>query len=259
MEEKVFFKTNDGLTLCGIWETPDGQTNKAIVLAHGITVDKEEEGIFTEFSPLLVQNGFAVLRFDFRGHGESEGKSVDMSIKGVLEDLGAALSEVEAKGYNSVGLVGASFGGATAALYASSNEGQLKCLCLWNPSLNYDHTFLNPITSWLKDKKERIKKDFEEKGWSTIGSHNFAIGKHLYDEMEGIFPYEALKKIDIPTLIVHGTNDDYVPFSDSEEYVKNLKNGELVTVENGEHGFQENKEHGQIAKQATINFFKKYL
>lgn len=44
-EEKVYFGTSDGLRLCGILSRPVNGTDKCIVLCHGITVDKEEDGI----------------------------------------------------------------------------------------------------------------------------------------------------------------------------------------------------------------------
>ena len=73
MEEKIYFTNTDGLRLCGILTKPNKETQKCIVLCHGITYTKEEGGIFTELAKRLADNGFAVFRFDFRGHGESEG------------------------------------------------------------------------------------------------------------------------------------------------------------------------------------------
>ncbi len=257
--KKVSFTSSDGLKLVGIVDEPKNSNGKAIILAHGITVDKEEEGIFTELSRLLSENEFTVLRFDFRGHGESEGKSVDMTIAGELNDLEAAISEVESKGYKEIGLLGASFGGGIAALYVSKNQNRTKALCLWNPCLNYDHCFLNPVTPWIRSRKAHMRKDFEEKGWTTLGSRNFVIGKQLFDEMENVFPYESLKNITIPTVIVHGTNDTYVPYEDSTSYVKNLQRGELISLEDAEHGFQDVREYRNKANQETLKFFKQNL
>ena len=72
MEEKHYFKSGD-LILCGILTRPTKNTDKCIVLCHGITVDKDEGGIFTELARKLAEAGFTVFRFDFRGHEESEG------------------------------------------------------------------------------------------------------------------------------------------------------------------------------------------
>ncbi|MBI2622014.1 alpha/beta fold hydrolase [Candidatus Microgenomates bacterium] len=255
---KVNFKTGDGVRLVGVWELPKKPTQKAIVLAHGISVDKDEDGIFTELAKLLKESGFAVFRFDFRGHGESEGNSVDMTITGELKDLDSAINLVK-KDYQKIGLLGASFGGSIAALYSAVNKDLFKCLCLWNPTLHYGHTFLNPYLPWLKDKKDQMQKDLAEKSWTEIGSKKFKLGKQLFEEMKKLYPQEALKAITIPTLIVHGDKDTHVPYIDSKEYVSFLENGQLITIREAEHGFHDNKKHRERVLKETLRFFMENL
>lgn len=255
---KVTFKSKDNLSLTGIWHLPEGKTTKAIVLAHGITVDKDEDGVFVELANVLQQNGYAVFRFDFRGHGESDGKSVDMTIDGEISDLGAAIEEIKSKGYQEIGLLGASFGGGSSVLYASEHQANIKCLCLWNPVLNYDHTFLSPTLPWIKNKVGHMKKDLEDKGWTTLGSRKFAIGKPLFEDMAKLKPFEALKKIKLPTIVIHGTKDTKVPYEDSREYTTFLTNGVLVTINGAGHGFHEIGETSKAINE-TLTFFKKYL
>lgn len=257
MQEKVFFKNKSGIRLCGIWHIPEQQTNKAVILAHGITVTKDEDGIFIDLAELLRDNGYAVFRFDFRGHGESEGKSEEMTIAGELEDLDYAIIEVEKK-YKNIGLVGASFGGGVSVLYSAKSQNKLKCLCLWNPCLNYGHCFLNPTTTWMNHQIDRIRSEFESQGWSTLGSRKFKIGKHLFEEMKNLYPYKQTG-ITLPTLIIHGTTDSYVPFEDSKQFAESLKNGSIHAVENGEHGFQDVPEQSKQALDETLKFFQKYL
>lgn len=260
MEEKVFIKTNDGVELCGIWEMPSDKTNKVIVLAHGLTVTKDEDGKFSELSQLLTLNGFAVFRFDFRGHGESEGKQEEMTIAEELIDLGTALTVVREKGFTDVGLVGASFGGGVSILYVATHSDAVDCLCLWNPCINYDHTFINPYLPWLKDKKESMQKDFQAKGYSEVGSRKYRLGKSVFEEMKNLFPFEEMKKIKVPTMIIHGDKDTYVPYEDSKEYFESLSDPkEFVTVPNGEHGLNNTPEEKKLTDSKTLEFFKKYL
>lgn len=254
---KIFFKSTDGTKLCGVWHLPKAPTNKAIILAHGITADKDESGVFIDLAELLKDNGFAVFRFDFRGSGESGGKSVDLTIQGEIVDITAAINKVKSSGYTQIGLLGASFGGGASILYSSKQQEQIKCLCLWNPVLNYDHCFLHATTDWVKDKVGHMRQDFEEKGWTTLGSAKFVIGKQLFAEMENLFPYKELKKITIPIVILHGTKDKHVPYEDSKEYIKG--NGEFVTIVGASHGFHEK---GRIQNEAfnnTLEFFRKNL
>jgi pimeloyl-ACP methyl ester carboxylesterase len=270
MNKKIVFKTKDGLTLTGIWDLPTGGTNKAVVLAHGITVDKDEGGVFVKLAEALVQKGFAVFRFDFRGHGESGGKSIELTVSGEILDLEAAMSEVKAsgnrkefqeyigKGFDEIGLLGASFGGGSSTLYTSKHQKEIKCLCLWNPVLNYEHTFLNPTVPLIREKKEHMAKDFIEKGWTAMGSRKFVVGKILFEDMAKYEPFKTLKDIHIPALIVHGAKDTKVPYEDSVEYVKFLPEGKLVSLEDSEHGFHQPWETEKAIK-ATVEFFQKAL
>lgn len=260
--QKIFFKNKSGLKLCGIWHLPKNKTDKVIILTHGLNVDKDELGIFIYLANTLQENGFSVFRFDFRSHGESEGNSIDLRVAGEIEDLESAINYVKGEGYSEFGLLGASFGGPVAVLYALNHQEDIKCLCLWNPTLNFDHVLLNPILPKFKARKKVWDKDLKEKGWTTTGRYELKIGKGLFEEVKNLFPHDELKKIKIPTAIVHGTNDVYVPYEDSKEYVKNLKNREFISIENGEHGFQEKNPENyktNIPIMKTVEFFIKNL
>lgn len=253
--KKITFKSIDGTKLVGIWHLPKSKTNKVIVLAHGITVDKDENGAFIQLADQLTENGFAVFRFDFRGHGESEIKSVDMTISGEISDLAAAIDLVKQQ-YDQIGLLGASFGGGISALYTVRHQNELQALCLWNPVLNYDHCFLNPTLPWIAARKAHMKKDIQTQGWTTLGSRNFILGKSLFDEMRNHYPFKELIKIKIPTIIFHGDKDMHVPFEDSQRYSLNVC--PLFTIRGSAHGFHKKQEFDQATK-ATLAFFNKYL
>lgn len=259
MEEKVFFKTSDGLKLCGILSTPKIKTQKCIILCHGITVDKEEDGIFTDLAKELVKEGFNVFRFDFRGHGESEGKSVDMTIKGETEDLGFAVKFLQEKGYKEFGILGASFGGGAVSLFTSSHPETVRALALWNAGIDYSSK-ITPVTPWGKKYFGKPAFDRAEKfGFTEISSKKFKVGKNLMDEIKILEPWKGLTKVNNPILFVHGNKDSFIPYSDSVKYSKLFKNAKLVTVEGSEHGFHDNPKHAEEANRVTIKFFKQYV
>lgn len=71
--EDVAFKSRDGLLLKGWWFPAPGAT-KAAVLVHG----KDQNRIDSSFDPgrmarFLIADGWSVLLFEMRGHGQSEG------------------------------------------------------------------------------------------------------------------------------------------------------------------------------------------
>lgn len=259
MEEKVYFKTSDGLKLCGILSKPSKATDKCIILCHGITVDKEEDGIFTNLARKLCDSGFAVFRFDFRGHGESEGKSVDMTIAGEVSDLMAAVKFLQEKEYQEFGILCASFGGGAVSLFASKYQALVKALVLWNAAIDYEQ-WMNPTLPWpVKYFGKPVFDRAEKFGFTKIGSRKFKIGKKLLDEINVLEPWKGLVNINSPILFVHGDQDSYVSYSDSVKYSKLFKNATLVTIEGGEHGFHDNPKHAEQADRKTIEFFLKNL
>ncbi|MBI2032984.1 MAG: alpha/beta fold hydrolase [Candidatus Levybacteria bacterium] len=239
MEEKLFFKNAEGLTLCGILSLPEKQATKCIILCHGITVDKDEGGVFVALTNALADRGFAVFRFDFRAHGESEGNSIDLTVTGKLHDLETAVKLLEEKGFKTFGLLGASFGGGIASLYTSRHAGKIKALVLWNALLDYLQ-WLKPTTEWGKKyfgkpAMERIEKQ----GYTEIGSIKYKIGQALMDDMENLSPMEELMKVEIPILFVHGSNDTYIDVEDS--------------------GFHDRAQDAEKATETTVQFFKAHL
>ncbi|MFH1582655.1 MAG: alpha/beta fold hydrolase [bacterium] len=259
MEEKIYFKNSNDLKLCGILTKPKEKTTNCIILCHGITVDKDEGGIFTELAQKLAKNGFTAFRFDFRGHGESEGNSIDLTVTGEKKDLESVIKFLQSLGYKKFGIVAASFGAGAASLFTSEHQSIVKAICLWNPVIDY-HSILKPELPWPKKNfgKEAMKK-LKRKGFIEIGNRRFKIGREFFLNLRKLYPWQKLKKVNIPILFVHGNKDSYVPYNDSVKYSRIFKNAELITIKGAKHGFHVRKKDAEEADQATINFFLKTI
>lgn len=261
-KEKVEFYSEEQ-KIIGVLHIPDRSNNKAIVLVHGITVNKDEGGIFVRTAKKFCEMGYTVLRFDFRGHGESEGKSIDLSVKGELSDLNEAINFIKNRGFDTIGILAASFGGSIAPMFVAKNK-YIKTLVLWNPILNYDNIFLKPISQWgIKyfSGKNFLAK-IEKQGYIT-DRKGFKIGKKLFDEMKNIKPYEGLKDVSCPLLVIHGDKDTTVPYEDSKRYYKLARGiSKFETVKGAEHGFHERGKRFSREKkviQLSIDWFEKWL
>lgn len=263
MQKKIAFISKDGTKLVGIWQLPKETSSKAVILAHGITVDKEEEGMFTVLAGKLAEVGIASFRFDFRGHGESGGKQEEMTIAGEMLDLVAAFNKVLNAGYTRIGIVGSSFGGGITLLTTGRFGKDMRCLCFWNPVLDLEATFIKPFLPWLKNNIGRMKKELKTKGWTYLPvDQPYKIGKELIKEMEKYKPYENIKEISIPVVIIHGDNDTYVPYRDSVKYLSGFTGWhKLVTIKGSDHGFSGDSgdEYKRIAYLETLKFFRKFL
>src|SRR5690349_4286143 len=87
-------RTLDGLRLAATLVQPDAQATSAAVLVHGGGATREEGGFFTRLADGLGQAGIASLRFDLRGHGESEGRQEELTLSTILNDIAVAIGHV---------------------------------------------------------------------------------------------------------------------------------------------------------------------
>ena len=88
----VAFRSPDGLQLRGTLVIPTATPTSVTVLVHGGGVTRDEGGFLTRLAEGTAANGIASLRFDLRGHGESEGRQEDLTISGILMDIRAAVA-----------------------------------------------------------------------------------------------------------------------------------------------------------------------
>ena len=131
MEKKVYFYSG-GLKLAGIIELPDEEkgngTMPGIVLCHAGTGTKEV--LLPEVSQWLVRKGYVVLRFDYRGFGESEGPRCRLIPFEQVEDIRNAITFIQQQDEvdrDRIGLWGASSGGANAS-YTAGIDTRVKCM-----------------------------------------------------------------------------------------------------------------------------------
>jgi dienelactone hydrolase len=120
--EDVMFRSRDGAVRLRGWFLP-GAGGRAILIVNGGYENRIDENSDTlGLSRDLVAKGYAVLIFDQRGRGESEGRG--LSLCNIEADLGGAMDYLESRGYppESVGILGFCSGAASACLYASRNQ-----------------------------------------------------------------------------------------------------------------------------------------
>jgi len=247
--------SSDGLKIPTLISTPDGNTRGCIVLCHGITVDKDENGKFIDVTNYLCNNLFKVVRFDFRGHGESNLLSEEMTISGELLDLTAVISSVIDKN-SAVGILAVSFGAGASILYTAKNQEIIKTLVLWNPVIDYKKTFLKPQVPWGKTFfNESGYKELNNDGYITITGTKFRIGKKLVEEFSIYEPYKILQGIKCPVLTVHGKKDTKVPFDIAKKYGCPNKNSKFIPVDS-DHGFGDKKD---FVYKLTEEWFKKNI
>ena len=132
MAEKVFFTTEDGLTLTAVHYANEGKPSVVLLPMLGRNNDT-----WAVFAVELQNNGFDVLAIDPRGHGESQGdlaSFTEADFNKMVLDVAAARAFLNK---SKIFIIGASIGANNALKYASQNPANVEAIVLLSPGLNY--------------------------------------------------------------------------------------------------------------------------
>ena len=139
--ENIAFVTPDKLTLRG-WLIPsDGKARGIIVCCHGVDSDRTD---LLATAATLHKAGYAVMLFDFRARGESEGRLCTLGYREV-DDLLAAIHYVQSRPESThlpLGLIGESMGGAVV-LMGAARCPDVKAVIAESPFARLDHAVNN--------------------------------------------------------------------------------------------------------------------
>ena len=249
--------TNDGEQIIGILHVPDDlkkvEKAPAIAMFHGFTGHKSEtHRFFIHVARALCNAGYVVLRFDFRGSGDSDGEFEDMTVPKEVSDASRAvdfLSDLTMVNPEKIGVIGLSMGGRVAAILASKDK-RIRFVVLYSAALSsLKEKFLGQL------EKEDLKK--LEKGEAVHIGNGWYLKKDFFETVDSPVPLEVLDKIKVPVLIIHGDSDSVVPIDDAQkgyEILKDLNNkNELYIIKGGDHTFTK-KEHTQEVIEKTLNW-----
>ena len=242
MQEKFSFQNSRGDKLVGILSNPsDGTPVPIVVLCHGFDASKESQ-TYLRLEKTLNEKGIASFRFDFFGHGESDGKFEDITISEAVDNALQAISFVKNKGFSKVALFGSSFGGMAAFLAASQAPG-IKSLALKSPVSDY-------LGKILADEDKADIEQWREKGFIL---HETKRGKlrlnfSFFEDAEKVSGFEAAPRVKVPTLIVHGSEDEIVPVEQSKKTASLIPNCRLEIVEGANHKYSKPEEFEKMLK-----------
>ena len=235
-EKKIQFRTADGYRITGLL-AEISQPRGWVVMLHGITENKDEYGgYYKDLAEALNSRGLGTLRIDFRGHGESSGTSMDISVLGDVLDIEASLDQLSGEGDLPLAFIATSFGAGPAILAAHPRRAYVRCLTLIAPVLDYARTFLAPETPWAEQWfGAKAEKAIKQTGYFTL--EKFKLSPKLLEEFRYIRPLDFLRESGIPSLIIHGDRDSMVPYGVSADAATKQASLALHTLKDADHGF----------------------
>ncbi len=232
MREKIYFNDSKGIKLCGVFSDPAGDISRpVIILCHGFTTSKES---FTtiKLEERLNKENIATFRFDFFGHGESEGDFPEITISEGVDDILRSIDYLKALGYSKIGLFGSSFGGGCSIMAASKTD-DLYLLALKSPVSNY---YERDLAVLGQDELEKWKKEGCRFHINAKGT-KFKMNYTFFEDYANNDGYEEAKKISIPVFIIHGNKDEAVPVEQSVKISKIFPNCRLEIIDGADHRY----------------------
>ena len=230
----------------------------------------------------LAQKGFRCVAHDRRGHGRSSQASFGNDMNGYADDLAAV---IEALDLTEVTLVGHSTGGGEVTRYVARHGTKrvarvvliaaippIMLKSATNPEGLPMELFDSIRDNLMKDRSQyykdaavpfyganragaKVSQGVLEQFW--LWSMQAGL-KHAYESVKAFSETdqtEDLKKFDVPTLVIHGEDDQIVPVKDSaKKAAKLIKDAREIYYPGAPHGITAT--HQDQINAELLNFLK---
>jgi alpha-beta hydrolase superfamily lysophospholipase len=240
--ESVSFPSNSGATIHG-WLV-GSQTNRAVViLQHGIRGSRKD---LVERARFLSDAGYAVLMFDFQGHGESIGSHITF---GYLEsrDAQAALAFAKSRFPGKpIGIIGLSLGGAAAALAQPPLDAQAFVFEMMYPNV-------------IDATKDRIAMRLGPPGRLLSPLLTAQLKWRIGCTTDDLRPVAGVEKLTAPKLFIAGTEDRNTTLAESKEMFARAAEPKAFAPFEGARHQDLLAFAPDLYKQVILDFLGKYL
>ena len=236
----------DGTVLKGKWIKTEN-AKASIIVVHGYK--GHYAGDYGMVLPEYKAQGYNVLTFRHRAHGESGGKYITFGAKEHKDLL--AVIDFHNKNYGEIPLFisGISMGASTV-LYASNQDLPKNV-----KALSADCGFTSPYEIVSKVVSDTLHFNAKFLTWGANLWCKLLAGF----DMKKYNTEEVLKTAKRPILFIHGEADDFVPCEMTiRGYNACTSEKELLIVEGAGHGMSYVVDKERVTK-TFVNFFKKHL
>ena len=209
----------------------EGQKCPVVIQMHGFCGNKG--GMHELIANKLVNSKVASVRFDFNGHGESEGLFQNMTVPNEIEDAKAIYEYVSSLPFVSkIGFLGHSQGGVVASMAAGElGDDKVSALVLMAPAAVLREDAIRGNTFGKVYDPLTLTEDVELFG-------GLKLGKNYIKTAFSLPIYETAAGYQGPAAIFHG-NDKVVPYTYGERYHKIYPLSEYHYLPGEDHGFSQ--------------------
>lgn len=236
--ERFSVTNHKGDALSG-WHKRGSDQCGVVLITHGRGSNKED---MIPRARIFSDAGLSVVMFDFTGHGESEGKQRGFGYKEASDVRAVTGFLSEQYSGQKIGAVGSSLG--AVALTYSGLKAEVFVLEAMYATLFETVVYRTPFR-YLRELQAHF----------LLLQVPIRLGYSVYD----VRPDDAVKKIWTPTMIMAGTDDQYVDQGQTKRIYRNLSGlKKLVWMEGAKH--QDLRKYDpEKYKSEVIPFLKTYL
>jgi len=182
------------------------------------------------------RRGLGLLRFDYSGHGRSEGRLEDGTISRWLEET-LALMRAQSEGPQIV--VGSSMGGylallAARALAEAGESDRIKGLILIAPAVDFTEALI-----WANAPDEAKRAIMENGVWrrpSAYSSEPDCFTRALIEDGRKHLLLDGVIRTRAPTIVLQGMRDEDVPYTHALALMQWLSEPATLTlISDGDH------------------------
>ncbi len=233
----------DGLTLVGTREEPFGEIYDMAIIFHGFNGNRNSR-LLTSIADQLRDENVASVRFDFNGHGDSDGEFRNSTVLNEIADANTILEYVKTDPHvRNIYLIGHSQGGVIASMLAGLYPDLIKKVVLLAPAAT------------LKDDARKgyfFGTAYNPKKVPAEVRHAGVVIDGFYARIAQNLPiYEWSSQFTGPVCLIHGKEDKVVDPKASEKYAETYENAELHLLDDTDHSFSAEDKLAAAVKLVT--------
>ena len=224
---KLEFQGTDGLTIAGLLEVPDIEPIAYALFAHCFTCSKDIAAA-SRIARALVAKGYAVLRFDFTGLGNSDGDFANSNFSSNTQDLVYAADYLREHYLAPSLIIGHSLGGA-AVLAAAKFIPETKGVVTIGAPSDPHH-----VAKQFACNLETIETQGQAE--VSLGGRLFTIKKQFLDDLSNHDQENNISQLKKALLVFHSPIDQTVSINEAEKiyrYAKHPKS--FISLDNADH------------------------
>ena len=240
--KEKYIRAIDGIKLYIQTWKPDGITTSHVFLIHGFS---EYTGRYEDWIKRFVNNNVKVSTMDLRGHGHSGGRRGHTpSFNHLLDDIETLIKHEGLENDVPRFLYGQSLGGSLALNYGIRRSARIKGIIATSPWLRlstepraigllFARAAKIIAPDWVRNSKLDInylshdKKVIEQYEDDPLIHRQITPALFFNAKKAGERAIKEVRQIQVPVLLMHGSDDKITSYKASQELMQNANNNKV--------------------------------